>query len=47
MGQWEVEFVDEFEAWWDSLTIDEQESIDFSVRLLMDYGPNLDHPHSS
>ena len=34
---WEVEFVDEFGAWWDSLTEDEQESVAFSVGLLEEY----------
>ena len=31
---YEVEFTEEFEQWWNSLDADEQESIDFSVRLL-------------
>ncbi len=44
---WEVEFVDEFGEWWDTLTAEEQDSIDFSVRLLEEYGPTLGHPHTS
>ena len=44
---WEVEFTDEFEAWWDALTGEEQESIAASVGLLEIVGPNLKHPHSS
>ena len=44
---WEVEFTDEFEAWWDALTGEEQESIVASVGLLETVGPNLKHPHSS
>ncbi len=28
---WEVEFTEEFEAWWDSLGEDEQESVAASV----------------
>ncbi|MBN1476242.1 type II toxin-antitoxin system RelE/ParE family toxin [Candidatus Sumerlaeota bacterium] len=44
---WEVEFTDEFEKWWNSLTGDEQESIAVSVRLLQERGPSLGHPHSS
>lgn len=38
---WEVEFTDEFEEWWDSLTGDEQDSIDISVGLLEEFGPIL------
>jgi hypothetical protein len=44
---WDVEFVDEFGAWWEGLTDAEQESIDFGVQLLMQYGPTLKFPHSS
>jgi hypothetical protein len=45
--QWEIEYTDEFGAWWGSLAESEQESIRASVRLLGDYGPNLRYPHSS
>jgi hypothetical protein len=31
---WEVEFTDEFEAWWNSLDEDEQESIATAIQLL-------------
>jgi hypothetical protein len=41
---WEIEFVEEFEEWWHTLTEAEQESIDFGVRLLEEYGPNLKRP---
>lgn len=44
---WEVEFTDEFESWWNDLTEDEQESVDFGVRLLEERGVTLDHPYSS
>jgi hypothetical protein len=47
MPRWEVEYTDEFGAWWDRLTEAEQESIDASVRLLEERGPHLPHPHSS
>lgn len=47
VAQWEVEFTDEFESWWNSLTTQEQESVAFSVALLEDKGPTLDYPHSS
>jgi hypothetical protein len=44
---WIVEYTDEFGEWWQSLSIDEQESLDASVRLLENRGPNLGFPHSS
>lgn len=43
---YEVEFADEFGAWWNSLTVEEQESVAFSVRLLEDQGVNLKRPHA-
>jgi hypothetical protein len=43
---YEVEFTDEFEDWWNSLTAVEQDSIDFSVGLLEEYGPQLKRPHA-
>jgi hypothetical protein len=47
MARWEVEYTDEFGAWWDRLTEAEQESIDAAVRLLEERGPHLPHPYSS
>ena len=44
---WEVEYTDEFEQWWNALSEDEQISLDASVRLLEERGPNLGFPHSS
>ncbi|HZD50646.1 MAG TPA: type II toxin-antitoxin system RelE/ParE family toxin [Silvibacterium sp.] len=43
---WEVEFTDEFGMWWDNLTEDEQDSINFGVRLLQEFGPHLKRPHA-
>jgi hypothetical protein len=43
---WQVEFTDEFEAWWNMLDEDEQESIAASVELLESIGPSLPRPHS-
>jgi hypothetical protein len=43
---YEVEFTDEFEDWWHGLTADEQESVDFSVRLLEEQGIHLKRPHA-
>lgn len=43
----EVEVTDEFEAWWDDLSEDEQESVAASVQLLEMKGPQLPFPYSS
>ncbi len=43
--EWEVEFTDEFEAWWNGLTEDEQEDINAKVILLQRFGPSLRRPH--
>jgi len=44
---WEVEFTDEFEGWWHTLSESEQGTVDARVRLLMERGPNLGFPFSS
>ena len=44
---WEVEYTDEFEDWWNSLTEEEQESVAASVGLLENLGANLGYPYSS
>jgi hypothetical protein len=41
---WEIEYTDEFGSWWASLSADEQDSINFGVRLLQERGPNLKRP---
>jgi hypothetical protein len=45
--RWEVEYTDEFETWWLSLSESEQESLAASVQLLEARGPSLGFPHSS
>jgi len=40
---WEVEFTDEFEAWWEKLTEEEQESVAATVGLLEARGPDCSH----
>jgi len=45
--RWEVEYTDEFGAWWAGLSDDEQESLAASVSLLEERGPALGFPHSS
>lgn len=44
---WDVEYTDEFETWWDSLTEAEQMSVAATVELLEERGPQLPFPHSS
>ena len=44
---WQVEYTDEFEAWWGGLTEAEQESVASTVGLLEMKGPSLPYPYSS
>ncbi len=44
--EWEVEYTDEFEEWWNSLSEEEQEGINAKVILLQKFGPMLRRPHS-
>jgi hypothetical protein len=44
---WDIEYTDEFGAWWDGLNETEQEDVGFVVELLREKGPQLDHPHTS
>ena len=41
---WDVEFTEQFEAWWDTLSPEEQQSIDAAVRVLEQRGPALGRP---
>jgi hypothetical protein len=41
---WEVEYTDEFEAWWSDLDDDDQEKITAAVETLEEHGPNLKRP---
>ena len=43
---WEVEFTDDFEKWWETLDLAEQESLVASVELLRQLGPQLGRPHA-
>jgi hypothetical protein len=45
--KWDIEYTDELGEWWGHLNEAEQESIDMSVRLLEEKGPNLGFPHCS
>lgn len=42
--RWEVEYTDEFEVLWESLSEEEQEAIDAAVELLEQRGPALGRP---
>jgi hypothetical protein len=44
---WNVECIDEFGMWWESLSSGEQESVAFAVRLLEERGPQLGFHHTS
>lgn len=44
---WDVEYTDEFEAWWETLDEPEQDSVAASVGMLEELGPRLPFPHSS
>lgn len=44
---WNVEYTDEFGAWWALLSEDEQVSVAASVALLEVRGPQLGFPHTS
>ncbi len=47
MGSWEVEYTDEFGAWWDGLMPAAQMSVWVHVTLLENSGPHLPYPFSS
>lgn len=44
---WEVEFTNEFEAWWSTLADAAQDAVAARVMLLETYGPHLPFPYSS
>ena len=45
--KWEVEYTDEFEAWWFTLSEKEQAAVAVTVSLLERMGPSLPFPYSS
>jgi hypothetical protein len=45
--EWNIEYTDEFGAWWNGLALEEHEDINASVILLQRFGPMLRYPHSS
>lgn len=44
---WEVEYTDEFEAWWLALDAEAQVSVAAVVEVLAELGPSLSFPYSS
>ena len=44
---WDVEYTDEFGAWWDELSDNQRESLAATVLLLEECGPMHGFPHSS
>jgi hypothetical protein len=47
MSVWEVEYTDEFNDWWETLSKAEQDAVGYSVTLLVGKGPFLKFPYSS
>ena len=45
--EWNVEYTDEFEQWWTTLSEAEQIDLAATVTLLQQKGPQLPFPHSS
>ena len=45
MKEWDIEYADEFDAWWGGLTEPEQEDVRAEVSLLRRFGPALGRPH--
>lgn len=44
---WNVQYSEEFEDWWEGLSVKEQDKVDRAVLLLQQFGPELPHPYSS
>jgi hypothetical protein len=43
---WAVEYTPEFEAWWDTLSEDEQVEVNTKVELLEEHGPTFPRPYA-
>lgn len=43
---WDIEYTDEFEQWWQTLTEQEQIDLTATVGLLERIGPQLSRPHA-
>lgn len=42
---WEVEYTDDFERWWNTLSVAAQEAVAHDVEVLRAVGPGLGRPH--
>jgi hypothetical protein len=42
--EWEIEYTDQFERWWDTLTEEQQDALDDRIILLAEVGPGLKRP---
>lgn len=47
MHEWQVDRVEQFDAWWNELNESEQIDVNASVKLLRALGPTLPFPHCS
>ena len=45
MRMWDIEFTDQFEDWWDTLSVKEQGLIKAAVDMLQERGPGLGRPY--
>lgn len=41
----EIEYTDEFETWWNELSVIQQEDISHSIKVLEKFGPTLGRPY--
>lgn len=41
---WDVEYTNEFEDWWNDLTVDEQDAVEAYIPFLRRHGPTLGRP---
>jgi len=44
MTSWDIEYTDQFETWWDTLTLDEQRAVTAAMELLKRDGQALGRP---
>jgi len=44
MATWDIEYTDDFEAWWHTLTVEEQQAVTAAMELLERDGPALGRP---
>ncbi len=44
MVPWDIEFTNEFDCWWNTLDVDEQERIRSAIEILEEAGPGLGRP---